>query len=494
MVNNLAQLVVARAEQRPTMRLGTPDGQVTIADAVRQAAGGAQFLREAGVGADDRVAIVASNSTDYIVIWMACLLAGVPVALINPTYPPELLGRMLENFQPALVFTDLAPDRLPGARSMTPLSIRSTWVPTDPSGCPGLSADDMDLASFMHTSGTTGIPKFCAQTHRYFLRLGSAIADVLSLTPEDKMFAPLPLFHINPMGYGVVGCLTAGADLLTVPKFSASGFWPTVHAEGVTALSLHAPPIEILKRATSPADSAGHRVRTQFFADAEFMQRFDIPHGVSAYGSTEAAGVSHLQHWRLGSEIPSNASRWGGPPRPDIEDRIDPDGYIYVREREPGTLFAGYFSDGILDPTRDSEGWFATGDLGRRDESGALIFIERGAESIRVKGEFVPIPYVEERLGTIVELDDLALWKKPGELVDDEVVLYVVADEVPLDAIRTVSEGLPPFMRPSHIARIRAIPRDAGAGKAQRRLLHDQEVLSWTTLDPSGTSDTKAAR
>ena len=111
-----------------------------------------------------------------------------------------------------------------------------------------------------------------------------------------------------------------------------------------------------------------------------------------------------------------------------------------------------------------------------------LAFLERAAESIRVKGEFVPIPYVEERLGTIPGLADLALWKKPGELVDDEVVLYMVADQVPIDAIRSVAAQLPAFMRPSHIAQVMAIPRDAAAGKVQRRLLHDQQVLSWTTL------------
>ena len=148
----------------------------------------------------------------------------------------------------------------------------------------------------------------------------------------------------------------------------------------------------------------------------------------------------------------------------------------------PGTLFAGYFADGKLDPTRDADGWFATGDLGVRDESGGLRFLERAAESIRVKGEFVPIPFVEERLGSVSELVDLALWKKPGELVDDEVVLYAVADAVPVERIRAVAEELPAFMRPSHVALVRAIPRDAAAGKVQRRLLHGQEVLSWTTL------------
>jgi carnitine-CoA ligase len=425
---------------------------------------------------------VASNSTEYIVTWMACVLSGSPVALINPTYPPDLLRRMLGIFEPALLFTDLPADQLAGEFKVAPLSNGSQWQPSDPHGLPGLSANPLDVVSFMHTSGTTGVPKFCAQSHSYFLRLGRVFVDVMGLTRDDRLLAPLPLFHINPMGFGVVGCLTAGADLLSMTKFSASRFWPTVHEHGVTALTLHAPPIEILKRATSPADAAGHRVHTMFFADATFMERFEIPHGVSVYGSTEAAGITHLQEWRLGSDIPADASRWGGTPRPDIEDRIDPDGYIFVREREPGALFTGYFADGLLDPARDENGWFATGDLGRRDSSGSLVFIERGAESIRVKGEFVPIPYVEEQLGSIEQLMDYALWKKAGDLVDDEVVLYVVADEVPVDAIREVSMRLPPFMRPAHVAHVAAIPRDAGAGKIQRRLLQEQQVLSWTAL------------
>ena len=44
------------------------------------------------------------------------------------------------------------------------------------------------------------------------------------------MLAPLPLFHINPLGYGIIGALTAGADALTVSKFSASRFWPDVRS------------------------------------------------------------------------------------------------------------------------------------------------------------------------------------------------------------------------------------------------------------------------
>ena len=481
MIENLAQLLVERVEQRPDQRLGTVDNQITLREALRVAADGARRLNHHG-SSRSRIALVASNSTDYLVAWMACLLAGRPVALVNRTYPPALLAQMLDDLGPAVVITDLADCTFVGDRTVMELGDVQTWLVGEPTDAVGFQAGGHDVVSFMHTSGTTGTPKFCAQTHTYFLRLGRAIADALGLTSTDRMLAPLPLFHINPMGYGIIGALTAGADALTVSKFSASGFWPTVTKHEISALVLHSPPIEILKRATTAKDAAGHRVRTMFYADGEFMRRFEIGFAVSGYGSTEAAGVSHLHQWRLGDDIPANASRYGGHPRADVEDRLDQDGEIYVRERSPDALFAGYVADGWLNPARDADGWFATGDLGRRDDDGGLVFLERAAESIRVKGEFVPIPYVEAQLGAIEELDDLALWKKPGEIVDDDVVLYVVAEPVPVPAIREVVAQLPAFMQPTHVAQVKAIPRDAAAGKVQRRLLEGQEVTSWTAL------------
>jgi acyl-CoA synthetase (AMP-forming)/AMP-acid ligase II len=479
MASNLIQLLLEKCQQRPDLAVGSVDDQVKLPQALAIAAGHARAL---GANGSDRVAIVASSSTSYLIAWMACLLARTPVALVNPTYPSDLLAQMLDRLDPALVITDLDDTGFAGNHRVLALSGFRDGENAATEGLPGVDAGPADIASFMHTSGTTGIPKYCAQTHQYFLRLGQQMATKLGLTSEDRMLAPLPLFHINPLGYGIIGALSAGADALTVGKFSASQFWPTVKENGITALALHAPPVEILKRATAADDADGHKVRTMFYADAEFMSRFGIERAVSGYGSTEAAGVSHLHSWQLGEDIPVNASRYGGSPRSDIEDRVDESGQILVRETEPNTLFAGYFSEGRIDPVRDSDGWFTTGDLGRRDENGGLVFLERAAESIRVKGEFVPIPFVEERLGSIDELDDLALWKKSGELVDDEVVLYVVADPVPLGRIRDVSATLPAFMRPAHVVQIQEMPRDAAAGKVQRRLLDGQPVLSWIEL------------
>ena len=475
MSGNLAASFIARAEQRPGLVVGAVDDALTLPTLLGLAAGRARVLLGEGIRPGDRLAMVDASSTDYLITWLACLLVGAPVALVNPTYPDDLLDAMLAPLSPARVFRadDIAAARAAG--------------PDDVSGLPGLSRAADQAVSFMHTSGTTGLPKFCVQSHEYFQRLARAMGGALDLTADDRVLAPLPLFHINPMGYGMITSLLTGADALTVRKFSASGFWPTVIDERVTVMILHAPPVEILKRATTSEQSAGHRVRTMFYADRAFLEKFGIPAAVSGYGSTEAGGVSHLRRWRMTDRIPDNASRYGGPARDDTEWKLDGDGIIHVRDRENGALFGGYVRAEGIDTARDAEGWFDTGDLGRLSDTPAsgepeLVFLERAAESIRVKGEFVPIPFVENALAQVPGIEDLALWKRSGEMVDDDVVLYVVATEVPVEAIRRATSTLPHFMRPVVAARVDSLPRDAAAGKVQRRLLSDAPVLEWVDL------------
>ena len=154
------------------------------------------------------------------------------------------------------------------------------------------------------------------------------------------------------------------------------------------------------------------------------------------------------------------------------------DGEILIRSTQDHVLSSGYQTTGGLVSLIGEDGWFHTGDLGRRDEAGHMIFVERRSESIRVKGEFVPITYVERVFSAIETVGEIALWRRAGELGDHEVVLYVVAeDSLPRREILGRSEALAPFMRPSAVVRIDSMPRTAGAQKISRRELSDRRVL-----------------
>lgn len=496
MTDNLAQLYLRAASLRPDARFGLASAPWTVERSVESAARAAAALTVCGVNPGDRVALVGETSMSYLLAWMALHLLGAEVALINPTYPAELLRTMLVDLEPTAVMWSgraVDPGTAPGAEHLDVSALSdgrllAGGAEFETAGLPGIAPGAerklLDIAGYMHTSGTTGTPKFCAQTHDYFLRLGRFIADSLCLSPADTVFAPLPMFHINPLGYGVIGALTAQADVLTVPRFSASRFWPTVLATQATVLVLHAPPVEILKRTTDVGDAAGHHVRAVFYADEVFLTIFNIPLGISCYGSTEAGGLTHTWAWRRGevAAIAEGMARYGGRSRSDVAWMVDGHGEILVRAQRDGVLFSGYRRGATLETALDDEGWFHTGDLGRVDDRGNLIFIERGSEAIRVKGEYVPIAFVEQRFAAIDGIHEAAVWRTDSALIDDDLLLFVVGDRLPAEEIRAVAQGLPSFMRPSTVTRIQEMPRDQGVGKLRRRELTDAVSLEVAAL------------
>ncbi|MCA0239232.1 MAG: acyl--CoA ligase [Proteobacteria bacterium] len=493
-MNNVSQLIAAAAADAPNAAFGTFTQHDRLSRVVERARAVAAQLAEAGLVRGDVVAVIGHNSGAYLVTWMATQFAGLQAALINPAYPDELLGAMLDDLAPRAILWVGRDAGALAARPQTQIDLQPAWrgritlLKSDgrrgaPSGS-GADCTADETAAYIHTSGTTGRPKFCALTHGYFLRLGRFFADSLALSRFDTVCAPLPLFHINPMGYGVVGALTARAALLAMDKFAASDFWPAVKAHGVTALVLHAPPANLLKAKTTAEDAAGHRVRIGFLCDPAFLRQFGVPVGVGGYGSTEAGGLCHAALLRPDEQdVPvEGATHLAGRARHDFEHRIAADGEIWVRGKHPHALFAGYAQQGRIEPQTDAEGWFHTGDRGRLDDFGRLVFVERISESIRVNGEYVPIDFVEARLKGARSLGEFALWRVDSPSRGHDVVLYTTASDVDAAQLRAALADLPKYMHPGRLIRIAALPRDPGVGKIQRRLLDEQPRLGVTAL------------
>ena len=496
-MNNIAQLIERRVQTHPQSLWGSFGKTDRLDRVVERARVTADAFNAAGLRRGDLVAVLGSNCSSYLVVWLAVQLAGLRAAMVNPGYPDEFLNSMLDDITPsAIIWVARAPGALLEREGLH-LDATGAWdgkIETLRADArfegraengSGQDCALEDIAFYVHTSGTSGKPKFCALSHQYFFRLGRYFSDCMALSDQDTLLAPLPLFHINPM-YGLIGGLTTGASIMTMDRFSAPDFWPGVKSHGVTVLLLHGPPAALLKAKTTTEDAAGHKVRISFFSDPAFLNQFRIPIGVGGYGSTESGGYCH--HWKFRPDDPASIfppegpTHQSGPSRYDLEWKLGDEDELWVREKAPGVMFSGYLRGGRLDPCRDVEGWFHTGDRGRLDAYGNLIFVERASESIRVNAEYVPIDFVEERLRRVASLGEFALWKVPCAKRGHEAVVYTTSTSVDVSEVNGVVADLPKYMRPTHILRIEAIPRDAGVGKTQRRLLGDQVVLETVML------------
>lgn len=496
-IHNLALLIQDAAKKSPDAIFGTEKVAAPMARAYEKAKTLCQKMADS-LKKGQTIAFVGVTSEHYLIFWMACQLHGVRTALINPHYPQELIEDMLVDLAPdaVVVFDDVY--SAPKHDNWISIDASKAWVgeldirtaprrhvasaakkEVEYSHLGGLECDGADIACYMHTSGTSGRPKFCALSHAYFIRLGRFIADSLGYARNDVIFAPLPMFHINPLGYGVVAAWVAGAGVLGTERFAVGDFWKTVKRINATAVVLHLTPLQMLMKQADVGESAGHRIRTVFGAVSEFLEMFDIPMGVTAYGSTEAGGLCHSWQVRRGdcAMAQEGPTHYAGRARFDVEARLSEAGEILVRERAAHTLFSGYLRNGVLDRATDAEGWFHTGDRGRIDHLGNLVFLERMSESIRVNGEYVPIEFVEHFLETEAELTEFAIWSRPDATSGQRVVLWIADAAFDLEKTLTTISRLPKLMRPVEIRQIARLPRDSGVNKIQRRRLHEEQVL-----------------
>ncbi|MCO8277523.1 AMP-binding protein [Actinoplanes sp. TRM 88003] len=339
-----------------------------------------------------------------------------------------------------------------------------------------------DPALVLSTSGTTGRPKGVLLPHFAGVRHARRVSDSMGYGPGDVLYNAFPWNHVNIRHTGLLAALVSGARLLAVPRFSASAFWATCRAEGVTAFNFMGAVAAILLRGPGDRD---HQVTRAYGGPAprwlaeQFLDRFGVEL-VEAYACTELGDVTSN---RFGDRAFGTAGKTL--PEYDVTVR-DNDGRaitegeigaITVRARQPHISTLGYTA--VDQPPPE---WITTGDLGRFDGD-RLVFCGRHSDVVRRRGENISAWDVETVVGAMPGVREAAAAGVPSEFTEEDLLVAVAGEVTAEDVHAWCRDRLPRHAWPRYVAVLDALPRNAATKVSKPALRAPAVVAAATDLE-----------
>lgn len=376
-------------------------------------------------------------------------------------------GQVQVLFPPAL-----APDAVLATYRATPFSHwigPASWQPllgdvparhVDPSA---LEADERSLEMgsegrpcvLLQTGGTTGQPRLWMKSPRNLLVEVMAHVHALQVGPDDHILATVPPHHIYGLLFSVLLPLCSGATVERV-----SPFFPQEIARRIAQTSatlLVSTPAHL--RALTATLDAGHALRLVLSsgaplaaADAAAFAARTKHWPLEIYGSTETGGIASRRQDRpdaLWQPLPNVACRASA-------------GCLAVQ--------SSYVSD---DAELEDDGCFLTADRVDLRSDGSFELFGRSDGIVKVGGQRVALPEVEQALLSLDQVCDAAVVAVPVDSGrGQEIVALVVCDRPVDDLARELRERLPSPAWPRRLRSVPEIPTTA-SGKRDRNAIVD---------------------
>jgi len=436
MVMHLAALPDERAVSDPGGRC-LADGRreldnATFAAEVRRMSCG---LVEMGIGRGDVVAVVLPNSVELVTIMFAAWRLGAALTPVNPALTkPEAHYQVSDSGARLAVADDSSLSKVEGGVTsvcgVDKLLRRDGAADVTP---PRTEPDE--LALMIYTGGTTGRPKGVMLDHANLVATAAMIVDWFEMTAADRCLLVLPLFHVNGIMVSVVSPLAAGGSTVIAPRFDPKTFWDLVEQARPTFFSavptiyvmLTGLPAEVRPDTASLRCAVCGAAPMPAAAIHEFEDRYGVPI-LEGYGQSEGTVVTTAnpltglrKPGTVGLPLPGQEVRVVGG-----DDKPLPSGQVgEVTVRGPNVM-RGYLGKPEETAMTLRGGWLHSGDLGRFDEDGYLVLVDRLKDMIIRGGENIYPKEIEDALCSHPSVLEASVVGRPDPLFGEEPVAFVV--------------------------------------------------------------------
>ena len=442
------------------------------------AAGLAASLLARGVAAGDRMAIELPNTPEWGITLLAAARLGAVLVPINPSLGYHELKYQLRHAEARVfvagetvcgteyreLFEDLDAE-LPDLAYLVIAGPDDGWYDervvqfdllVERGGAlpaPAPRVHEEEPLAILYTSGTLGKPKGVVLTHTNVGFTALGVAEVLRLTPQDRVLGAVPQFTVFGMQV-LVSTLLSGATLVLEPRFVPTETWEVMRRERVTVCHGVPTMFQLLLRDPAHAGDGRPTVRTGIVAGSpvspDLVRQIRRWNDVEiAYGLTETGPTVTVTR---PNDPPERRERTVGRPLAGVDVRVV-DGRSEdvptaaaageLAVRGPNVM-AGYHR--MPSETKRSytdDGFFLTGDLATIDADGYVTIVGRRQEMI-IRGGHKIIPRgLEDVLRTHPAVDDACVVGVPHEVLGELVCACVV----PVEGAIITADELKEFCR-----------------------------------------------